>query len=192
MQASITGGDMSNDKPDSEVTGRAKGGKATANKLTPEQKKERARKGALARWGAKPLQVTHKGNFREDFGIDVECYVLDDENKTAVISQRGMGAAFGLSSSGQSFIRLASGKIISPFLGAEVREKIENPIKFQWTPRGAEKQPAGQINGYDVTILIDVCKAIVAAEAEGKLLHHQKGLAKQAHIILDPGRDRYR
>lgn len=53
---------MSDDKPQrKKVPGRASGGKATAAKLTPEQRKERARAGALARWGepkeAKPIEV---------------------------------------------------------------------------------------------------------------------------------------
>lgn len=38
--------------------------------------------------------------------------------------------------------------------------------------------------GYDVTILIDVCKAIVAAGADGKLLGRHANVAKQAHVIL--------
>jgi hypothetical protein len=170
---------------DKKPTGRAKGGAVVAAKMTAEQKAERAKKGALARWGAKTPRVTHRGNFKEDFGLDVECYILDDESKTAVISQRGMGAALGLTTSGQSFIRFAAGKTISPYLGAEIREKIENPLKFQWVPRGADKQPPGELNGYDVTLLIDVCKAILTADSEGKLLHHQKGLVKQAHIIVN-------
>lgn len=168
-----------------DAKGRAKGGAVVAAKMTPEQKAARARKGALARWGAKTPNVTHKGNFKENFGLDVECYVLDDAGKTAVISQRGMGAALGLTTSGQSFIRFAAGKTIAPYLGAELKEKIQNPIKFQWVPRGAEKQPPGELNGYDVTLLIDVCTAILAAEAEGKLLHHQQGLTKQAHVIVN-------
>lgn len=164
------------------ASGRAKGGVAAAKKMTPKERSDRGKKGAISRWGHKAIR---KGNFQEEFGIDVDCYVLDDEGKTAVISQRGMGAALGLTTSGQSFVRFASGKIVSQFLGADVREKIENPLKFQWVPTGAEKQPPGELHGYDVTILIDVCKAIVAAEADGKLLHHQKGLARQAHIILN-------
>src|SRR6266700_2422285 len=39
--------------------------------------------------------------------------------------------------------------------------------------------------GYDVTILIDICKAILKAEAEGKLLARQKKIAAQAHIIVN-------
>ena len=54
--------------------------------LTPEQRRAIAKRGAAARWGEKPAQATHRGNFKDEFGIDVECYVLDDEHKTAVIS----------------------------------------------------------------------------------------------------------
>jgi hypothetical protein len=44
--------------------------------------------------------------------------------------------------------------------------------------------PMVQIHGYDVTILIDLCKAIIQAESENKLLPHQVNIARQAHIIL--------
>ena len=39
-------------------------------------------------------------------------------------------------------------------------------------------------NGFDATLLIDVCKAIVAAESAGRLNRQQTHVAKQAHIIL--------
>ncbi|WP_161487730.1 P63C domain-containing protein, partial [Rhodanobacter sp. FW510-R10] len=81
-------------------------------------------------------------------------------------------------------IRFTAGKSIAPFLGAEVQEKIQNPLKFQWSPRGAEKQFPGDIHGYDVTLLIDICKAIIAAETNGSLRPSQAGIAQQAHIIL--------
>lgn len=161
--------------------GRAKGGLARAEALSPEARSKIAKKGAIGRWG---LKATHKGNFKDDFGIDVECYVLDDEQHTAVISQRGMGAALGLTGSGKAFTRFVAGNRIAPYLGAEVQGKIENPLKFQWASRGAEQLP-GDLHGYDVTILIDVCKAIVAAEENGSLRPSQKGIAKQAHVILN-------
>src|SRR5438309_11804575 len=78
-----------------EVTGKAKGGLARAEALSPEQRRRIAVKAAEARWG-KPSRATHKGNFQEEFGIDVECYVLNDDQKTAVVSPRGMSAALGL------------------------------------------------------------------------------------------------
>ena len=72
------------------------GGIARANSLTPEQRREIAEKAAAARWEARTFQATHKGNFREEFGIDVDCYVLNDNNKTAVINQRGWEKQLGL------------------------------------------------------------------------------------------------
>lgn len=129
-------------------------------------------------------QATHKGNFKDEFGIDVDCYVLDDDQKTAVISQRGMGAALGLTSSGKAFTRFAAGKAIAPYLGAEIRGKIENPLRFQALYGGAGQPPASEVNGYDVTLLIDICKEIIRAEADGKLLGSQANIAKQAHIIV--------
>ncbi|WP_447787650.1 P63C domain-containing protein [Variovorax boronicumulans] len=164
-------------------SGRAKGGAARAEKLTPERRSEIARKAAVARHGAKPLSATHKGSFKEDFGIDVECYVLNDATKTAVISQRGMAAALGLGDGGSRLPVFLQGEKIAPYVGQELRGKIENPLVFQGDTVGTNTPPM-KVNGYDVTILIDVCKAIMKAESEGKLLKRQAHIAKQAQIIV--------
>ncbi len=159
----------------------ALGGKARAEKLSAEEKTAIGKKGALARWG---VRATHRGNFKDDFGIDVECYVLDDEQKTAVISQRGMGAALGLGQTGGAYLpRFLRGEKIAPHVGAELRQKIEKPLVFQWSDP-ASKQPPATVYGYDVTILIDVCKAIIKADGEGKLLKRQEHIVKQAQVIL--------
>jgi hypothetical protein len=172
---------MGSDDKRIDVDGRAKGGLARAEILPPGRRSEIAKKAALARWGAK---ATHRGSFKDDFGIDVDCYVLDDEQKTAVISQRGMGAAIGLGgSSGAALPRFIQGDKIAPYVGAELGEKLENPVVFQSPTLGANTPPA-TVHGYDVTILIDLCKAIVKAESEGKLLKRQENIARQAHIIL--------
>lgn len=172
-------------KENNEPTGRAKGGLKVAALMTSEQKSERARKGALARWGAKPLEATHKGNFQEDFGIDVDCYVLSDEKKTAVISQRGMGAALNLGEGGRALPRFAAGRVASIALGVELLEKIANPLIFNGSTVVLGGAPTGAIHGYDVTLLIDVCKALVTAQSQGKLLSSQANIAKQAQIILN-------
>ena len=87
--------------------GAAKGGEARAKKLSADRRREIAQTAIQARWrkaGKMPLpKATHKGTFKEDFGIDVDCYVLDDDQKTAVISQVGMGKALGLSHRGMPF-----------------------------------------------------------------------------------------
>lgn len=157
------------------------GGLARAKKLGPEATKAQATKAALARWGAK---ATHKGNFKDEFGFDVECYVLNDEKKTAVISQAGMGDALGLvSTSSDRVHRLLGSKAIVPYVSRELSEKLQKPLMFQGLSSVANVPPP-MAKGYDVTILIDVCKVIVAAEADGKLLDRQKNVAKQAHVIL--------
>jgi len=169
------------DKP----TGRAKGGIARALVLSPERRITIATKAAAARWGEKPLRATHRGSFKEEFGIDVECYVLDDEQRTAVISQRGMGSALGLSQgSGASLPRFVKGDKIAPYVGAGLSEKLTNPLVFQWSPVVANVPPV-VVNGYDVTILIDICKAVVAADADGKLGKQQANVVRQAHVILN-------
>lgn len=163
---------------------KAKGGRARSLALAPERKREIAEKAARARWGGKPPRATHKGNFREEFGIDVECYVLNDEAKTAVISQRGMAAALGLKdSSGLALPKFLGGVKITPYVGSELGEKLQNPLIFQQSAVGANQPPATGY-GYDVTILIDICKSIMRAQEDGKLQRRHAAIAKQAHIIV--------
>ena len=49
------------------------------------------------------------------------------------------------------------------YIGRDLREKLANPIVFQRHPAAAESQVANKANGYDATILIDLCNAILAA-----------------------------
>ncbi|MFM9867073.1 P63C domain-containing protein [Achromobacter xylosoxidans] len=156
------------------------GGLARAEKLTPERRKEIAKMAATARHG---LRATHRGNFEADFGIDVECFVLNDDKKTAVIHQRGMSQAIGLGEGGSKLPRFVSGKTISEYVGPELRQKLDKPLIFQAPPAGPGVPPV-TVHGYDVTVLIDLCKAIISAEADGKLQTNQAHVARQAHIIL--------
>ena len=156
------------------------GGDARAAALSGERKTEIARRAALARWG---LRAMHKGNFAKDFGIDVDCYVLDDDEKTAVISQTGMGRVLGLSARGNAFPRFLATKAMAETVGAELRQKLENPLKFQWGTGGAEQPPA-TVHGFDAKLLIDVCNAIIETEAKGTLPARYARVTAQAHIII--------
>jgi hypothetical protein len=158
------------------------GGAKRAEILPPKRRTEIAQKAAIARWGKLPRAI-HKGNFEKDFGIDVDCYVLDDAQKTAVISQRGMGESLGLSG-GKALPRFLASKAMVESLGAELREKIENPLRFQIGAGGAEPKKKQIYYGFDVTLLIDICNAIMAAESAGKMNKRYARLAKQAHIIV--------
>jgi P63C domain-containing protein len=173
----------------------SKGGNARAAKLSPARRSEIARAAALAKHGtgkemaptqegapARSLRATHRGSFKADFGIDVDCYVLDDEKRTGVISKRGMGLALGMGESGSVFPYFISGKKVSEYVGSELAEKLAKPLIFQWTAVGANTPPV-PVHGYDVTILIDVCKVIIKAAAVGVLQKRHEHIVKQAHVI---------
>jgi hypothetical protein len=166
------------------LSGRVRSGLARAEALPPTRRVEIARKAAAARWGHAPLKATHRGSFKDEFGIDVDCYVLDDPQRTAVISQSGMGRALGLSPRGNAFPRFLTSNSIARAVGAELRHKIENPIKFQWGTGGAG-QPPTIINGFDAKLIIDLCNVILEVDSGGNLASNQRGVAKQARIILN-------
>jgi P63C domain len=157
------------------------GGTRRAEILPPDRRAKIARSAALARWG---LRATHEGNFKEEFGIDVDCYVLDDQQRTAVVSQRGIGEALGFSSRGNAFSRFLATPSIADIAGADLRAKLENPLKFQSSLGGAE-QPPETIYGFDVGLLIDLCNVIIEAEAKGVLGERHEPTAKRAHVIVD-------
>lgn len=167
-----------------EEKGRARGGKARAAALSPDERQLIAKKAAAARWAKKPLKASHKGSFQKELGLDVECFVLNDESNTAVITQLGMGQVLGLGSGGSRLPRFVFNKTMSKYIWPELEEKLKNPIVFHTLVAGQSVGSGPKANGYDATILIDVCKAIIDAESDGKLLTSQIKIAKQAHIIL--------
>ena len=163
--------------------GRA-GGEARREALPAQRRAEIARRAAIARWGTQTPTAIHKGNFKDEFGVDVECYVLDDPAKTAVISQTGMARAVGLGSGGRAFPRFLASRGMAETASAELLAKLENPLIFQGGSGGAEIPPT-PIHGFDAALLIDVCNAIIAAEAKGALKGIRYGkVTQQAHIIV--------
>lgn len=164
------------------ATGRAKGGVARAKSLSGEKRKEIAKKAAIARWGEKPPRATHKGNFQKEFGLDVDCYVVDDEQHTAVISQTGMAVALGLSARGNSFPSFIASQAMAASVSGELRKKLENPLLIQWGSGGGE-QPPTTIHGYEAALLIEVCNAIADAHRKGNLGKRYDKVVHQAAII---------
>jgi hypothetical protein len=160
------------------------GGLARAEALSDEERAAIARKAAIARWGEKPFKVIRKGNFKKDFGVDIDCYVLDDPQKTAVISKRGMGLAIGLRKRGDSFPVFVNSKNMEDYIGRELKEKIENPLIFQPKSSAGENPINEQAHGYDATILIDICTSILNARNDGKLSETRYArMVNQAQVI---------
>ena len=110
------------------MNNRANGGHTRREKLTPERRSEIAKKAALARHQNKPPIAIRKGNFKEDFGFDVDCYVLNNKTHTAVISQRGIGDALNLGDGGSRLTRFIEYQYMQDFIGSDLRDKLKNPL----------------------------------------------------------------
>ena len=169
-----------------ENTGKAKGGKAAAALLTKEQKVERARNAAKARWSEPSrtnLEIMINSISSGDVllgSIPVSCHVLD--NETRVISGRGMQNSLGFSkdSSGSELTRIISTKL-TEYLSPETIQQINNPIEFIRIGSGGS---APKTFGYDATILIDICDALIEARKANRLTTNQIIYAEQAEAII--------
>lgn len=155
------------------------GGKARAEKLTPIERSEIAKKAALTRWGNIDLKATHTGDLKIG-DITLLCHVL--ENGVRVISGNAMQKALG-------FPRNASGTALRSFidskllrhLSKETQYKLNNPVKFSRIGSGGS---VPETNGYDASVLIDICDAIIDASKSGTLTDTQKTQAILAEIII--------
>jgi hypothetical protein len=95
-----------------------------------------------------------------------------------------MAAALGLSPRGNALPRFLGTIAMDSFGGAELKQKLENPVKFQWSAVGAGTPPV-TVFGSDAALLIDICQAISSAAAAGKLKEKRyRALVNQAQIIL--------
>ncbi|MGH8584309.1 MAG: P63C domain-containing protein [Gammaproteobacteria bacterium] len=165
-------------------TGKAAGGYARAAALTFGERKEIARKAAVARWTGPIYRATHgSADHPLKIGdIEIPCYVLDDG--TRVLSQRGLRTGVGMSASGGSkrgeprlvafFDSMASKGIDIKHLTARIR----SPIRF--LPPGGGRHAYG----YEATILADICDVVLAARHANALQAQQIHIAERCEILV--------
>jgi P63C domain-containing protein len=112
----------------------------------------------------------------------IPCYVLDDG--TRVLSGRGMQEALkmaedteeGKQTSGARFKRYLNQKSLKPFIYKGNDEGHFEPIVCY---KGEAK-----INGYEATVLADICDAILDARNNIPLSSRQQIVAKQCEILI--------
>jgi hypothetical protein len=135
-------------------------------------KKEKAR--AMAEAGQLP-NATHQGKMLVG-GLDLDCYVLMDGRR--VFHKRGMAKALGMKSGGGNvFLRAVQRKGLGSEIKQKLLDKIETPIVFK---------PLTQdlAHGYEASVLVEICEAIIRAEQSGALHSTQADLAAHAKILL--------
>lgn len=164
----------------------ALGGRARADKLSPDERKDIARAAADARWAKsdhisypkalcgspdRPLKIA---------GLEVRCYVLEDGRR--VITQAGMLTALTMS---QGTATKGGGDRIANFLGTkslkvcvskELSEVITTPIRF--------KAHGTWAYGYEATILSEICELVLKARDDKALHYQQADIAKQCEILV--------
>ena len=174
---------MSDEPTTAEAMG-AKGGKAAAARMTPEQRAERAKKAAEGRWAADPRgnaipRATHGSPDRPLMIGDVAlpCYVLSDGRR--VITNQGLQIGLKLAKSGgqQRTAALVASLERKGIDCKDLLDSITNPIQFR-------PVSGGRAYGYEGTILADLCDAILVARERGLLNYQQLELAAQCEVLV--------
>ena len=114
--------------------------------------------------------------------IEIECYVLEDE--TRVLSQRGVFKTMSIArggpyskEGGAELPRFASQKWLHPFIGAESRMALKNPILF--TGHGSLTA-----FGYPASLLVELCSAILEAADARTTTARQQPIVERAKTLV--------
>ncbi|WP_172913980.1 P63C domain-containing protein [Capnocytophaga canis] len=123
-------------------------------------------------------QIMHEGELKLG-GMIIPCYILEDG--TRVLSGSAMQNALKLqedtdNKSGTRLARYLSQKSLKPFIYKDKEAGHYNPIICY---RGEQK-----INGYEATILADICEAFLEARNNISLSPRQKIIADQCEILI--------
>ncbi|MBU0717979.1 MAG: P63C domain-containing protein [Planctomycetes bacterium] len=160
----------------------SKGGKARAKAMTPKQRSENARRAVEARWAkaGKPtmLRATH-GSLEHPLvigDIELPCYVLEDG--TRVFSQRGLqsGLAMGVRGGALRMAKFADDIALNSSKHQGLVARFKSPINFV--------SPTGHALGYEATILVDLCDAILDARSEKELKPGLAVVAERCEILV--------
>ena len=162
--------------------GGSKGGRARAERLSPTERSIAAREAAEVRWGTNIAEATHEGVLIiGDMRID--CAVLDDADKTRVVSQGTVLAALGRAPSmGRREITegrppFLSAANLRPYITRELMELYE-PVRYR------QHGVSARSLGYRAEILPMVCEVYLDARNAGILQRSQLDAAQAAETLI--------
>ena len=163
------------------VEGRAKGGVARAEKLSPKERVAIARRAIATRWDVEGLPRAICSSEDTPLRIAdqaIDCYVLEDG--TRVLSMGGMLRALGrhrrAATRSMEIPPMLQGQAFEPYLTEELLERAQ-PIPFS-TSAGT------RASGYRAELLVEVCNLYLKARDENRLAPNQKHIAVQADILI--------
>ena len=168
---------------DEQPQGRAKGGHARAERLTPDERTEIAKRAAQARWDEPILRATHGDPDRplQIGDAQIPCYVLEDGrrvlNQSSLVGALGMSHGGSYSRGGDRLAKFVGQERLKDFASQDLIDRTVTPIKF--------RTPTGNIAyGYEATVLADICEAVLAARKAGKLMKQQEHIAMQCELLV--------
>lgn len=157
--------------------GASRGGRARADRLSVEDRREIARRAALARWGSDTLAAPHTGELQIG-DRKIACAVLEDG--TRVVNQGTLLTALNRSrrpKSGDAGTVLFAANL-QPYISPQLAEAIRNPIAYIMMPGGARAL------GYKAEILPEVCEVYLDARKDERLFYNQQSAASAAEILV--------
>lgn len=166
--------------------GASKGGKARIAGMSAQERTNLARQAAISRWmreGKEPPVLAEYGAPDRPLRIgtiEIPCYVLVDGRR--VLAQRGLHTGIGIAEGGgrggaRKIVRLLTGLRKKGINIGDLIARANSPIRFL-PPHGGN--PA---DGYEATILPDICAVIIEAGRRGILHKRQSHLAERCGIL---------
>lgn len=133
--------------------------------------------GLIDTLGPKERAITHTGEL-DLCGFKIPCYVLEDG--TRVLSSRGLQESLKMVddkkiTAGTRLVRYLDQKSLKPFIYKDKALGHFNPIECYL---GKQK-----INGYEATVLADICDAFLEARTHILLSPRQQIIADQCEIL---------
>lgn len=177
-------------KDENSPKGRAKGGAARSDNLSPDRRKEIASKAAKARWAAAgetlpEAQYAGTLNFGE---LTFPCAVLSDG--TRVLSETDFMAGLGMYRSGALSVRREAAdegsapmplylafKNLYPFVIKHLDDVHIKPLRYKTTSGGVA-------HGIPASLIPKICSIWLDARKEGVLGSRQKVIADRAEMLL--------
>jgi hypothetical protein len=156
--------------------GASRGGKARAERLTPSERSDIARRAAAARWGSDVVQASHVGTM-QIADQEIACAVVD--GGVRLINQGTLLTALGRNrrpkSAGGATVLFAAN--LQPFISPDLEAALRESITYV-TPTG------GRALGFKAELLPQVCEVYLDARAAGKLLKSQTNAGHAADILM--------
>jgi hypothetical protein len=179
-----------------DISGKAKGGFARADVLSPEKRKEIASQAARARWKAKGVADAVTPHVLESFksvlsiaGSKIPCAVVMGPNGIQrVLSESGItDAILGTRSGASKRLKkeaMEGGALLPVFLApGQLKEFITNDL-LEGPLKPIDYEDGSRIvRAYDASILASVCNVWLQARQAGKLQHQQLPKAQKAEIL---------